>query len=1210
VGERVLPGVAHLALAAAALAPGQSAFAVSGVRWLAPVLAGPRPVRLDLATEPAEGGIAYELRDADGVRSRGILHTDRATGPDRIDRVALAARCTTEVDPAALYARLRQSGLRYGPFFRLAESLHTGRGEVLARLRTNVPVPAGYAFHPGLADAALHVLAAVVANDEPVLPFAADRVTVHRPLPQECFAHAVEQGGRCEVTVFDDDGLVCLTVTGLVLRSRPAAEPDFLYVPSWTVAPPAPPTTTDDRPVLLVARPQDAALADRIAAAHAGAEVVRIAPGEPATDFRARDGLIYFLGSVTGPDDQRDESVLALYGLLADLRDRGLLPGPLRLKVITGDASPLGDRDAARPGAAGLAGLVMTVDSELGELGTALLDVRGTDLAADPGLVAAAIVAEPCAPRVRQVLLRAGVRYTRRLRRTHLTRPQHPAFRENGVYLLVGGLGTIGFDTAMYLAGRYSARLVLVGRGALDGRRRAQFERIERAGGQAVYLSADVTDPTGIAAAVTEANRRFGALHGVIDAAMVLVTTPFGELDTEGFAAALRVKAEGTRALCAAVAEQPLDLLMFYSSGISFGGNQGQAGYAAGSVYQDAYALAFGRTARFPVRVVNWGFWHSGGDQDRQRALDRLAASGITPIGADEGMRALELAAGHRLGHLLATKADQRILAGIGVDPETTLDQVGYAGAAPLPVPGIAPDPRRAETAAAHLRANRALDALAAGLLAGVLRDLGVAAGQQDRRALADQAGIVPEHRALFDVALDLVADGPAEVTDPDRAVAALVAEHPGAAAAAELLVRCLRALPDVLTGRRDGVDVLFPDGSADLVSRFYQSDPVMKQYNDLLGDVLRTVDGPVRVLEVGAGTGATTRVALAALGDRGQYTYTDLSSTFVRHGRREFGDRAGIEFNVLDIERPPAAQDFTGSYDVVLATNVLHATRRIETTLEHIKDLLVPGGLLVVNEGIRPAAYLTFVFGLTRGWWLAEDTALRLPAAPVLSAARWLDALTSAGFTPVAELALPDEPADQRLLLGRADGLRVRGTGPAGPMAPAVVPPIPATSPDATERHVTEVFARVLELPPDRLARDVTFGDYGVDSLVALELTRALEADFGPLPATLMFEHTTIGGLAGHLHTLRATRPAADPAPPTPAPAPAPPTPAIPAPDRPAAPRTPARDPIQAAVDRLSDTDVDRMLTLLADLATTPTKTATKTTPTKTTTNAKGDTA
>ncbi|WP_431980527.1 SDR family NAD(P)-dependent oxidoreductase [Streptomyces qinglanensis] len=1319
-GERVLPGAAHLALAAQALAPGRTAFAVSAVRWQAPVVVGDRAARLELSAAPADDGVAYELREGDGVRSRGVLHPEPSPEPARVDRAALVARCATEVDPAEMYARLRRDGLRYGPFFRLAASLRTGDGEVLAHLRAEAPAPPGYAVHPGLLDAALHVLAAVVASeDAPPMPFAADRVTVHRPLPRSCHAHGAVRDGRCDVTVFDDEGTVCLTVSGLVLRARAAAEPDFLHVPSWTVAPPVPQDAAaqhpasedpaseapaDERPVLIVAGAADAALADRIAAAHPDAEVLRRAPAESAADFcelpGAHRGLVYFLGSVTGPDDRRDESVLALYGLLAQLHGRGLLPGPLRLKVITGDTCPLGEQDAARPGAAGLAGLAMTVDSEFGELGTALLDVRGTEAMAAPDRVAASIVAEPCAPRVRQVLLRDGVRWTRRLRRARLTAPERPAFRDRGVYLLVGGLGTVGFDTALHLAGRYAARLVLVGRGPLDDRRRAQVERIAQAGGEAVYLTADITDPAQTAAAVAEAKRRFGALHGVLDAAMVLVTTPFGELDAERFAAALRVKTEGTRVLCDAIADEPLDLALFHSSGISFGGNQGQAGYAAGSVYQDAYALAFGRTARFPVRVVNWGFWHDGGDRDRQRALERLSASGVTPIGAAEGMRALERVAGGSLPQVVASKAEQRVLAGIGVEPGPGVEQIGHAEAAPLPVPPVASDPVRAGRAAAHLRADRALDALAARLLAGALRELGARLDPghpEDRHTLAGRLGVVPEHRALFDAALEMLTaagfsrltgglfegtararaeDVAAAWAGPDRAVSALVAEHPGARPAAELLVRCVRALPDVLTGRRDGVDVLFPDGSSDLVSRFYQADPVMEQYNELLGlllaEVVRTAPreragDPVRILEAGAGTGATTRAALAALapfGDRVHYTFTDLSSAFVRHGRRAFGDRAGTAFRVLDIERPPGEQGFgdEAGYDVVLAANVLHATRRIGTTLDHVKDLLVPGGLLVVDEGVRPAAYLTLVFGLTSGWWLPEDTALRLPAAPVLSAPRWLDALTAAGFAPAAELALPDEPADQRLIVGRADGLRTRPAPPTGSAQHAGAPGrtgapeqarpqqrTPAAEPagthraeasaasdgtsrEATEQQVTAVFARVLELPPDRLAPDAAFADLGVDSLVALELTKALEADHGALPATLLFERTTIRRLADHLHSRAGSRTAAAPEPapaaprpappeaaavqpqpahatahatapappsavPPPAPRPTPPEPRTglhpaqrrdPRPTQPAAAPAPVEGPLRAAVDRLSDAEVDRMLTLLGALATT----------------------
>ncbi|WP_143569034.1 acyl carrier protein, partial [Streptomyces acidiscabies] len=78
---------------------------------------------------------------------------------------------------------------------------------------------------------------------------------------------------------------------------------------------------------------------------------------------------------------------------------------------------------------------------------------------------------------------------------------------------------------------------------------------------------------------------------------------------------------------------------------------------------------------------------------------------------------------------------------------------------------------------------------------------------------------------------------------------------------------------------------------------------------------------------------------------------------------------------------------------------------------------------------------------------------------------------------------------------------------------------PTPTPSPASTDplHQVTDVFATVLEMTPDQLNPDLTFENYGVDSLVVLELTRALEAVYGPQSATLLFERITIRQLADH---------------------------------------------------------------------------------------------
>lgn len=87
-----------------------------------------------------------------------------------------------------------------------------------------------------------------------------------------------------------------------------------------------------------------------------------------------------------------------------------------------------------------------------------------------------------------------------------------------------------------------------------------------------------------------------------------------------------------------------------------------------------------------------------------------------------------------------------------------------------------------------------------------------------------------------------------------------------------------------------------------------------------------------------------------------------------------------------------------TGSFDVLLATNVLHATRDMDNTLQHCKRLLRTSGLFVANELTATTEFLTLTFGLTDGWWLYDDGHRRLPGSPLLS--RYASQLSSAAFS------------------------------------------------------------------------------------------------------------------------------------------------------------------------------------------------------------------
>ena len=93
------------------------------------------------------------------------------------------------------------------------------------------------------------------------------------------------------------------------------------------------------------------------------------------------------------------------------------------------------------------------------------------------------------------------------------------------------------------------------------------------------------------------------------------------------------------------------------------------------------------------------------------------------------------------------------------------------------------------------------------------------------------------------------------------------------------------------------------------------------------------------------------------------------------------------ISPNICRMFAMPGVQGFgIGQYDVLFATNVLHATREMGNTLQHCKALLRKGGLLIANELSTKTEFLTLTFGLTDGWWLYDDAERRIPGSPILS--------------------------------------------------------------------------------------------------------------------------------------------------------------------------------------------------------------------------------
>lgn len=218
-----------------------------------------------------------------------------------------------------------------------------------------------------------------------------------------------------------------------------------------------------------------------------------------------------------------------------------------------------------------------------------------------------------------------------------------------------------------------------------------------------------------------------------------------------------------------------------------------------------------------------------------------------------------------------------------------------------------------------------------------------------------------------------------------------------------------VRELKNILIGEKDPLEVLFESNLADV---FY-ADMFAQICDARLVSFLELAshENPgLRILEVGAGTGGFTGHVLTTLqalekangGLRfSEYTYTDISPAFFERASERWkalGNR--ISFKPLDLERTLESQGFeVGSYDLIVAGSVLHATADLVRTMKNVRTALKPGGRALILEVVAPQdVVVNFSFGLAPGWWLAREEWRSM--SPLLDERQWDGCLKESGYS------------------------------------------------------------------------------------------------------------------------------------------------------------------------------------------------------------------
>ncbi|MEV6646536.1 type I polyketide synthase [Amycolatopsis sp. NPDC051371] len=208
-----------------------------------------------------------------------------------------------------------------------------------------------------------------------------------------------------------------------------------------------------------------------------------------------------------------------------------------------------------------------------------------------------------------------------------------PPWTVTGTVLITGGTGALGGHLARWAVERGASRVVLASRRGPAATEPARPE--------ITVVACDFTDPAAVAALVDS----LPDLSVVVHAAGVLDDGVLDGLTPEKLDRVLRAKATSARVLHEATADRDLSAFVLFSSLAGTVGSAGQGNYAAANAYLDALA-AYRRSRGLPATSLAWGPWADAGMAADEAVRDRLRRGGLTPLGPELALSALDRALG------------------------------------------------------------------------------------------------------------------------------------------------------------------------------------------------------------------------------------------------------------------------------------------------------------------------------------------------------------------------------------------------------------------------------------------------------------------------------------------------------------------------------------------------------------------------------------
>ncbi|MCL9781788.1 SDR family NAD(P)-dependent oxidoreductase [Vibrio sp. S4M6] len=656
-GQKILPAVAYLEMMREAVRQAlpeecmSAAIELQGIVWSKPLMVDtPKDVSISLyPVEAAENRSQFGCDVFSFDAEEKVIHCQgNVVFIEPTDALAqnvapsqhLSQSSSVDVDQ--LYAGFANAGVVYGPAHRGIVSLQTGQSDGLAQLSVPSVVATGqeaFELHPSLMDSAIQSCISLISDMSEVsaktsLPFSLEALRILSPCSPTMRAwvkyspnnSATSTVQKLDIDLFDKDDKVCVQIQGLSFRtfSENTASTNtdqtnhLIAVPVWESHPAPDNSFVPDEHYVLVCGENETGCA-MLEAKMSGSQCRHIpAVGRDLAEQYNHCSVACFefiqtlfmgqsksraLVQLVVSDKLADSLTIGLSGLLKSVN---LEKPSIETQLIVSDAINNTSRLASQ------------LKENLGLSGQSVIRYQGNN---------------------RQLL--------RWQERTTELSNQAMHFKEDGVYLITGGLGAIGTIFAKDIVSKApNARVVLTGRSELGAR--AGLELLSA--GNVDYLPLDIRDEPQVANLIQHIEQNYGRLDGVLHCAGITDDKFLLHKTGPEFLDVLAPKIAGTWNLDKASRHLELDFMVLFSSQVSVIGSIGQVDYAAANGFMDQFAIyrnqmvetgkRYGRTMS-----INWPLWSEGGMKAEQSVQDSLRqATGLSALQTEVGLNAFQQA--------------------------------------------------------------------------------------------------------------------------------------------------------------------------------------------------------------------------------------------------------------------------------------------------------------------------------------------------------------------------------------------------------------------------------------------------------------------------------------------------------------------------------------------------------------------------------------